>query len=264
MATTTEGPETTSSSPESPLPDVRPDRVEPAEPTPDDSPQRTSFRRRRRALFQPLMGTLGTWFTRALAATWRVRVVDEQHFPRPPEDDGRLVAIWHGRLLVLLHHYRGLGYQVLVSPSGDGELVHAVLRASGYGTLRGSSNKNAPRALREMLRELREARTVVITPDGPRGPMHSTNPGLAWLARATGYPIVCLGIAAKRAFHLSSWDRFTLPLPFTKIVVVCGEPIHVERGGGDEQLDQVTEHLRERLLELERQAFSELGREPDW
>ena len=209
------------------------------------------------------MGTLGTWLTRALASTWRIRVLDGERFPPPPDDDGRLVAIWHGRLLVALHHYRGLGYQVLVSPSGDGELVHAVLRSSGYGTLRGSSNKNAPRALREMLRELREARTVVITPDGPRGPHHSTNPGLAWLARATGYPILCLGMAARRSWHLNSWDRFTIPFPFTRVCIAVAEPIRVPRGSGDEEIEAVTERLRETILEQERRAAAEIGAEPD-
>ena len=225
--------------------------------------KRRSFRKRRRALFQPLMRTAGTWATRALAATWRLERLNPERFPPTLPEGGRLVAMWHGRLLVGLHPHRKLGFQVLVSPSGDGELVHSVLRASGYGTLRGSSNKNAPRALREMLRELRGAKTVVITPDGPRGPMHGMNAGLAWLSRATGHPIVCIGYSARWALRLKSWDRFTLPLPFSRVAIAYGEPIHVPRSGGDEELDRITDQIRDVLQELECKAAAAISAEED-
>ena len=228
-----------------------------------DSPERVRMRNRRRAIFQPMMSSLGTWFTRLLAATWRIQRLNHERFPPELPEGGRLVAMWHGRLLVGLHPHRNLGFEVLVSPSGDGELVHSVLRASGYGTLRGSSSKNAPRALREMLRELRQAKTVVITPDGPRGPFHSMNPGLAWLSRNTGYPIVPLGYAARWAIRLKSWDRFTIPLPFSRVAIAYGEPIQVARSGGDGELNRCTQQIHNDLNALERSAAQAISAQPD-
>lgn len=223
-----------------------------------------SVRERRRALVLPLIGTLGVLLVRLLSATWRIRLEHPERFPLEAGGGGRLVAMWHGRLLVGVVPHRGRGIAVLVSPSGDGELMHRLLPRFGYSTIRGSSNKQASRALREMLRELRAARTVVITPDGPRGPRHGMNLGLGWMSRATGYPIVTIGYAAERAWRLRSWDNFLIPKPFSRVRIHYGEPIRAEEDADEASLEAVTERVRERLLQLEREAHAALGVPVDW
>jgi hypothetical protein len=223
-----------------------------------------SRRERRRALVLPLIGTFGVWLVRLLSATWRIELDHPERFPRDAGEGGRLVAMWHGRLLVGVVPHRGRGIAVLVSPSGDGELMHRLLPRFGYSTIRGSSNKQASRALREMLRELRAARTVVITPDGPRGPRHGMNLGLGWMARATGFPIVTIGYAAQRAWRLSSWDRFLIPWPFSRIRIHYGEPLEVQADAGEAALEAVADTVRERLIALEREAHAALGVPVDW
>jgi lysophospholipid acyltransferase (LPLAT)-like uncharacterized protein len=139
-----------------------------------------------------------------------------------------------------------------------------MLHALGHRVVRGSSSRGGARALRALLEVLDARGVVVITPDGPRGPMHSVNPGLAWMAKATGRPILPLGSAVDRAWHLSSWDRFTIPKPGARVAYTFGEPIRVPREADEAQLQSVTALLRERTLEVECASFAHLGIEPDW
>ena len=50
-------------------------------------------------------------------------------------------------------------------------------------------------------------------------------------AASTGLPILPVAIAASRARLLRSWDRFMVPLPFSTVHIVYGEPLVVERRG---------------------------------
>lgn len=208
-----------------------------------------------------LMPWVGAPLFNRLAASWRIEFVDDDVLA---SDEGCIVAMWHGRMLLLIRQYRERGVYVLVSRSGDGDVSERLLQRFGYGVVRGSKSRGGARSLREMLAVLRTNGVVVITPDGPRGPRHSMNDGVAWMARATGFPIIPVGVGADRAWRLRSWDRFTIPKPRARVAVSFGEPIVVPRDGGDQALQEASETLRKRLLEAERRAFAHLGVAPDW
>jgi lysophospholipid acyltransferase (LPLAT)-like uncharacterized protein len=201
---------------------------------------------------------------RALARTWRVEVLGEEHRRALGEESGYLVCMWHGRMLIGLSLFGHQEVRVLVSHSKDGDLSQELLLASGFKVLRGSSSRGGARALREMLGYLHDGECLVITPDGPRGPRHSTNPGLAWMARATGYPVLPLGMVAERAWHASSWDRFTIPKPRSRVIASFGAPVWVPREADEARMETLTAQLREQTIALETQAFARLGVQPDW
>jgi lysophospholipid acyltransferase (LPLAT)-like uncharacterized protein len=68
-----------------------------------------------------------------------------------------------------------------------------------------------------------------MVPDGPRGPARRLHAGIVALAAATGAPIVPVGIAARPARRLHSWDRFMIPIPFARCAVVFGGLVEVKR-----------------------------------
>jgi hypothetical protein len=167
--------------------------------------------------------------------------------------------------LMPLALHRGRGIDVLVSPSDDGSLATRALRHFGYRVIRGSLSRGGARAMRAMATALAAGRQIVVTPDGPRGPRHAMNVGVAWLARATGAPILPVGVAVDRAWRLRSWDRFTIPQPFARLCVHYGAPVHVAAAAGDEELEHLAQQLRDRLLAGERDGCDRLGvaAEPD-
>ncbi len=221
-------------------------------------------RRSRRKVASVLLPLFGPSLLRYLSGTWKMEVLGQEHFDEAFEADGRLATLWNGRMLLPLPTYHGRGIQVLVSPSADGSLVPGVLKRFGYSAIRGSSNKNPARALREMRSELLRGGTIVITPDGPRGPRHRVNPGPAWMSKETGYPILPVGCACTKAWRLNSWDHFTIPKPGAGVAIAYGQPIWVPKDADDEVIARETERMRVSMMDAEKRAFEHLGTEPDW
>lgn len=171
-----------------------------------------------------------SWLLRGLFVTLRPEYVQRQveqqaQGARTPI----LLAFWHGRMLYFLKLYAYLGARVtiLVSRSRDGELVTQLLSRFGLLTTRGSSSRDGARGLLTIVNKVRSGIHAGFTPDGPRGPRYQVQPGLVLVAKRTGAPILPMTFGAQWKRVLASWDAFLLPLPFSRIVVVYGEPIYV-------------------------------------
>ena len=230
-----------------------------------NGPVRRAFRVVRRNVLSPAVPMLVPPALRGLARTWRVTIDGDDLRERILEGPGGCVAVlWHGRMAAAATIFRHVDATILVSASGDGDLADTLLSALGYRTLRGSTGKIGVESLRELRQRLDAGGVVALTPDGPRGPRHRVTPGAAFLARATGRPILPIGFAVERAKHLTSWDRFTIPRPFSRVRVACGDPIEVPRERGAADLPSVSDEVRAALMDAETRAFGALGREVDW
>lgn len=173
-----------------------------------------------------LAGWLGPLVVLLLGSTWRVVEVHPERVDRV-HDEGRpaIYAFWHGVLLPLTYTHRRRRIQVLTSLHKDGEIIARILVGLGFGAVRGSATRGSARGLMRMLSRAVEGYDVAITPDGPTGPAHSVKRGAFYLAEKSGGSLFPVGVAASRARHLSSWDSFTIPLPFARVVVVYDEPL---------------------------------------
>jgi hypothetical protein len=218
----------------------------------------------RRKLAALVLTRIAPLLLKPLARSWRMEVFGGEHWAAASARPGLLATLWHGRMLLGMPAQAGRGLCVLVSPSDDGKLLLPLLERFGYSWVLGSSNKNPARAVRELVERLNAGARIVITPDGPRGPRHTANPGPAWIARATGFPIVPVGLASDRAWHLSSWDRFTIPKWRARVVVSYAEPLQVPESAGDDELALVTQEMKRRMVAAEEDAFRHLGVAPDW
>jgi lysophospholipid acyltransferase (LPLAT)-like uncharacterized protein len=173
----------------------------------------------------------GYFLIRALAITWRVRAVNTDSFTTlRARHQPFIFAFWHGQLFPLLWLHRGESVAVLVSSHRDGEIVARIAERLGMRTVRGSSTRGAARALLGVVRELEEGREVAVTPDGPRGPAKKFASGALVAAQRAGAPIIAIGVSAKRAWRLKSWDRFMIPKPFSRVDVVYSAPTFVTAG----------------------------------
>ena len=160
---------------------------------------------------------------RLLAITLRVKIEDPNGFLAGPPGQPAICVAWHNRILgLLIAGYRRTSLvpmTVLTSPSRDGELLAQVLSRFGLQSVRGSSKKRGAAALLELRDHFRAGRTLIITPDGPRGPVYSLSPGVILLAQKTGAPILKTHVIFSKSYRLKSWDRFHIPLPFSQITV---------------------------------------------
>ncbi|MDL2316114.1 DUF374 domain-containing protein [Desulfovibrio sp. OttesenSCG-928-A18] len=143
------------------------------------------------------------------------------------EAQGRLMVfcLWHDELFPLMHVRRSLRIVTVVSRYRDAEYLARLLQSMGLITARGSSSRGGAAALRSALHIMRDKNyNGCITVDGPRGPRHVVKPGAILLAAQTGASIVPVRLFMKRAKVFSSWDRFQLPLPFSRVRIVFAPP----------------------------------------
>lgn len=201
---------------------------------------------------------LGSAFIHAIAKTWRIRAVNEEAYlsERAAGKAGVLV-LWHGEMLPLLYYHRNRGIAVLVSEHGDGEIIARILSDFGFRLVRGSSSRGAARALIAVDRELRAGVDVGITPDGPRGPLHSVAPGALLAAHRAGVRMIPLAARASAFWQLGSWDRFMIPKPFAKVTIAYGDPIAVEAPTSREAGEKID--LLANAMEAARQRLPAVG-----
>jgi lysophospholipid acyltransferase (LPLAT)-like uncharacterized protein len=145
--------------------------------------------------------------------------------------------------------HRGRGVNLLISTSNDGQIIASICERFGYGLVRGtaSSIREGGRAVIKMIRLLKSGKNVAITPDGPKGPLHKVKPGLIYMAQKTSCPILPSTCVVKKKKTLNSWDRFVLPLPFNKGLVLYGNPIYI---GKDDDIDESALKVERAMKEL--------------
>jgi lysophospholipid acyltransferase (LPLAT)-like uncharacterized protein len=181
--------------------------------------------------------------------------------PRPA-----ILSFWHSRILgcvrtIEIHlQQRGHPLHVLISRSRDGELIARALTLRGVSAARGSASRGGSRALRELVHYLEQTRGLVVTtPDGPRGPSRRLKPGTVLLAQLSGAPILPMSFAASRSWRLSSWDRFIVPKPFSRLAAVVGEPIHVPRDLDRDGREAACRRVEAAIREADERAAASVG-----
>jgi lysophospholipid acyltransferase (LPLAT)-like uncharacterized protein len=187
--------------------------------------------------------------------TVRVRFIGREIPDRLKEGGQNVIyAFWHGRQFLLFHTHRRGGIIIPASESRDGDIQAGILRRFGFDVVRGSSKRKGDRALLGMVDGLRKGKNVAIAVDGPRGPMYEVKPGVLYLAGKLGKPIIPVATSSRHSWILGkTWEKFMLPRPFTKALIMYGEPIHVQ-GISEEELEAGRKSLQEALNRLTRDA----------
>jgi lysophospholipid acyltransferase (LPLAT)-like uncharacterized protein len=163
---------------------------------------------------------------KAICATLRIREENREAVDAAHARGERLIfCLWHDELFSLIPVARQLKVVAIVSPSTDGDYLERILASKNVGAVRGSSTRGGVRALLSLARMMKnELIHACITIDGPTGPRHVAKEGGLFLANRTNGRIIPVRIFMKNALRLPTWDRFQLPLPFSKVVIRFGEP----------------------------------------
>ncbi|MBN1754605.1 DUF374 domain-containing protein, partial [bacterium] len=134
-----------------------------------------------------------------------------------------------------------------------GEYIARAISVLGFGLVRGSTTSGARRALRNMVNQLKQGAIIAITPDGPRGPRYQAQTGVAYLAAKANVPVIPASNSASSRIHLTSWDRFLIPLPFSRIKLIIGPPIYPQ-GVSSSAIASLRDRIESELNLLTREA----------
>lgn len=201
---------------------------------------------------------------RLLYATVRIELVNaDTLFARFRNGEPTIVAFWHNRVLMMPKAYTGRGMCIMNSLSRDGEIATRVLARFGIASVRGSASRGGAAGFMQLLNAFRRGSDLAVVPDGPRGPRYVAKPGVIHLARLTGAPLFPLSYAASRCRRLGSWDRLIIPLPFSRVILVVGEPLTVERQADDVEIERTRVELQSRLDAATADAESRVGMSRD-
>jgi lysophospholipid acyltransferase (LPLAT)-like uncharacterized protein len=178
---------------------------------------------------------------------------------------GAIALFWHGRIPLCLSvapQWWRKETCAFISPSADGEFIAKALAMSGFPAIRVSSAKKgdatkarqAVAALREAVTWVSNGGALVITPDGPRGPNELIAPGALQIARRSGQPVFLMGMAARPAAQLDTWDKVMFPAPFGRGAVVWDGPLFVPVDAGEAEVARLVEDWSARLSAATRRA----------
>ena len=174
-----------------------------------------------------------------------------------------IVAFWHGHLLMMPKVWLyPIPFHMLISQHRDGELIARTVAHFGIQWVAGSTTRGGSSALRSMLKSLKAGECVGITPDGPHGPATQASDGIIAVARLSGCPVVAGTWSTSRQIKLKTWDRFRIPLPFSRGVFVWGDPIFIPKDADEAQLETCRQQVEDSLNGITLQADRAVGIAP--
>jgi lysophospholipid acyltransferase (LPLAT)-like uncharacterized protein len=144
---------------------------------------------------------------------------------------------------------------LLVSQHRDAFWFSEVVEQFGFKTVRGSSTKGGIKAVLQYRKEHKDS-SLVLTPDGPKGPRRVLTPGCIQLAALLNMPIIPVGCGFDAPWRNRSWDRFAIPRPNSRARMVLGPRIVVPRKMDDAELERYRAYVEKMLAAATLQAES--------
>lgn len=157
---------------------------------------------------------------------------------KPSFTKNKIYIFWHSKMFIGWWLFKDLKSTALVSQSKDGDILNNLLNKWNYKTVRGSSSKGGKDAVETLINFVTEGYNAVITPDGPRGPAREIKNGALIISNKCDVPIIPVSInySSKKILG-KSWDKFEIPLPFSKCSVTFGKEVYYKEYLADSELD---------------------------
>jgi len=212
------------------------------------------------------------WAARAAVAAASVlffTVRKELHLAEPEANPYQLpvagtyiFSVWHDSLLMPLFFGKQPRTMALVGLHQDGSFLANTMAALNISAVRGSSSRGGAVAVRRLLAE-KSDHHLVVTPDGPRGPRREMKQGVAYLASRTGRPVVPTAFACRRFWSVGTgWTDLVIPKPWTRVVALSAQAIHVPADADRDVLDDYTARIQQAMDRLNTQATDMVAQPP--
>jgi lysophospholipid acyltransferase (LPLAT)-like uncharacterized protein len=206
----------------------------------------------KRFIYKYILPYLGLFLIKALSATYRIRVINEE-IEKSIYERGEvpIYCSWHQRF------FSGFGFfpkrhplAIMVSQSRDGDFGSRMIEIMGVHTARGSSSRGGGEALQDLIGYIEKGIPAGHIVDGPRGPAGRIKPGLIKLAQYSGMPILPAIISPEKKWVFKSWDRFMIPKPFSRIIIRFDEETYVPDELDSDKFEEIRSEIEDRLYLL--------------
>ncbi len=173
-----------------------------------------------------------------------------------------IFVFWHNRLMMtpfitqkIKRTYPQYNFMTLASKHGDGQFVGKIMEKFDLISISGSTNdgRKASRgisftSLKQILDGLKKGYSLGITPDGPRGPNQKINGEIVNIARISGAEIMAISCSSSRFIELKTWDKFKVPLPFSKLCFYFDDRAFlVPKNADEKEVEKIKTLVEERL-----------------
>lgn len=162
------------------------------------------------------------YFLKGLFATYRYEFVFDDKIQMPFHSNHGVLYFWHQQIIVALFFFYKMKctQNCVVSASKDGIVAGSIVEKLGFNVIYGSSFKNPIQLTRQALKVLNDGQQLCIVGDGSRGPAFQLKHGIHYLASKAKVPLFFVdGSSSFKITCSKSWDKFQIPLPFSKITV---------------------------------------------
>ncbi|MDY7035555.1 MAG: lysophospholipid acyltransferase family protein [Thermodesulfobacteriota bacterium] len=177
---------------------------------------------------------------------------------------GAVYATWHQRMSYLFHFFGSRHVTIMISRSRDGEYAARLASWLGFKNVRGSSTRGGSRAMRELIKRIKEGGVGGILADGPQGPARLAKRGSVVIARNAEVPLIPILWGADRCWVFNSWDRYMVPKPFARIAIFFGEPIWIPLSAKRKELEEYRQLFEDRLNQGAKWCDKQFGHERPW
>lgn len=168
-------------------------------------------------------------------------------------------ALWHGLNLAFVmwaiaHHRQANAAPIVVVDDGRAVHLRLLARAFGVNLIEVSAGKGGASGnlgLRAMFRHLKPGLETFICPDAPAGPADMPKRGVYLIARRTKALVLPFGVWGAPAARMARWDNNLLPIPFSRMTAVVGEPLDVDQFASEQAFQTC---LKDRLTGVRREA----------
>lgn len=186
-------------------------------------------------LLQKIAGLLAGFLYKTYASTYRYELqfedpADKKIFfdslsSREAMPGKNLIfACFHQDDLTCLPYFSNQNICILISQSKDGQILASAVEHMGYQTVRGSSHRGGVAGLLAGMRKVMEGHKMTIAVDGPKGPIYKVKEGITAVSEKSNRPIVPVrGYPEKKFVFEKSWNKATLPMPFTRVTLKIGK-----------------------------------------
>jgi len=176
------------------------------------------------------------------------------------QNKNHIVAVWHTFVTAAvfsLHHRHFCIYSDHPRTEAyERSWVHFVreiglktLRSLGFDVLDASLGKQSAGVL-NFIKKIQGGTPAIVAPDGPHGPIYEAKPGVMYMAAKASSVVVPIGASFSRRVVGNNWDDFALPLPFSRVAFVIGEPIEPPSDLSEQSLAAASKRTEETLDQL--------------